>query len=54
MPIIPATLEIVIRRITVAGQPGKKVIKTFISANKLVVMSCICDVSYSGGISRRM
>jgi hypothetical protein len=51
MPVIPATWEVEIGRITVSGQPRQKVCET-ISTNKLEVVTHICNPSYLGDKDR--
>jgi hypothetical protein len=45
MPVILATWEAEIRRITFAGQPIKKVCKTPSQCKKLGVVTCTCHSS---------
>jgi hypothetical protein len=40
-------------RIVVQGQPGQKLIKTFISNNKPVKFAHTCEPRCAGGIARR-
>jgi hypothetical protein len=47
-PIIQVTGEVEMERITVQGQPGKKISKTLISTNKLGMVVYICTPSYTG------
>jgi hypothetical protein len=53
-PVILATQEVEIRRITVPGQPRQKVRKTPMSTNKTGVLVHACNPSYDEGISKRI
>jgi hypothetical protein len=48
LPVIPATQEEEIRRLTVAGQPRQKVYKIPMSTNKIGVVGHACNPSYIG------
>jgi hypothetical protein len=52
MPVIPATLELEIRRIEVQVQSDQKVSKNLCHQKKLDVVAHACHVRYMGGISR--
>jgi hypothetical protein len=54
MPIILATLQIEIGRLTAGSQPGQKVSENPISTNKLGVVLGACEYSYIGGTVRRI
>jgi hypothetical protein len=54
VPVIPATQEAEIRRITVQGQPGEKGQKDVISISKPSMEAHACDPSYAKGLSRRI
>jgi hypothetical protein len=47
IPVIPATREAEIRRITVQGQPRQKVSNIVMSTNNLGTVACICNTSYT-------
>jgi hypothetical protein len=53
MPVIPATQEAEIGRITVKGQPGQKARNPFRQNNPDVVVHT-CNSSYAGRIGRRI
>jgi hypothetical protein len=54
MPVIAATLEVEIRRITVQGPFRKKASKISISTNKLDIVAHIFNPSYAGGVGKRI
>jgi hypothetical protein len=47
-PVIPATLEVDIRRIVVWSQPGQKIIETLSQINELGIVAYTCYPSYVG------
>jgi hypothetical protein len=53
MPLIPATWEVDIRKITVLDQPGQKSYHDPIPTNKLGMVVSACHPSYSGDTGKR-
>jgi hypothetical protein len=54
MPVIPATWEAEMGRITAGSQPRQNVSETPISTNKLGMVVYSCNPSYARGIGRRI
>jgi hypothetical protein len=54
MSVIPASQEVKIERIKVHGKPGQKVSEIPISTNKPDLVGLICDLSFVGGLGRRI